>query len=137
MSYNCKVVADSIAENGCRLTTFEVTYPRIILAEWNTHRVFSRNTASSRAIKSEKLIQSIKDNPFIPEKFPADKPGMQNNEWLSGDAHEEAKAKWLEARDSALDYVSTFDKMGVHKQIANRLLETFMWVNTITSSTEW
>lgn len=137
MSFDCKIVADSISDNEIRLTTFEVTFPRIILAEWNTHRVFSRNTASSRAIKSERLIQAIQENPFIPEKFPKNKAGMQNNEWLDGQDHEDAKALWLEARDSALGFVEKFGQKNVHKQIANRILEPFMWVTNVTSSTEW
>lgn len=135
--YKAKVIADSISEAGCRLVTIEVTMPRIVLAEYNTHRVFSRNTASSRAIKSERLIKAIEENPFIPEKFPANKAGMQATEWLEGDAHIEAEAQWLYARDNALRTVKKFETLGVHKQIANRLLEPFMWVTNVTSATEW
>ena len=40
--------------------------PRIILAEFNTHRLFSRNSASSRAIPFKKMVQSVLENPFIP-----------------------------------------------------------------------
>ncbi len=135
--YQSKIVADSIAHNGCRLTTFEVTFPRFILAEWNTHRVFSRNTASSRAIPIEKIIASVEDNPFIPEKFPKNQAGMQNDEWLEGEEAEKARMEWLESRNLAVDQVQKLIKLNVHKQIANRILEPFMWVTSVTSSTQW
>jgi hypothetical protein len=137
MSYNCKIVADSVAENDCRLTTFEITFPRMILAEWNTHRVFSRNTASSRAIPVEKLMKSIQESPFIPERFPKNKPGMASTEWLDGEDHIAAEAQWLYARDQALNFAQNLETLQVHKQVANRLLEPFMWVTSVTSSTEW
>jgi len=135
--YSAKVIEDSIAENGCRLTTVECTFPRIVLAEWNTHRVFSRNTASSRAIPVKKLIKAIKENPFIPERFPKNQAGMQNSVWLTGYKEKFAKKAWLTARTLALWSATLLDKIGVHKQIGNRLLEPFMWVTSVTSSTEW
>jgi len=135
--YDTKIVADSIAENGCRLTTFEITMPRIILAEWNTHRVFSRNTASSRAIPVKKMIDSVMENPFIPERFPKNEAGMSNSEWLEGEEAEKAKIEWLESRNLAVDQVQKLIKLNVHKQIANRILEPFMWVTSVTSSTQW
>ena len=49
------IAADSINVKGKRITTFIVTMPRIVLAELNTHRVFSRNSASSRAIPFTKM----------------------------------------------------------------------------------
>lgn len=135
--YQCKIVADSISDSGCRLTTFEVTFPRLILSEWNTHRVFSRNTASSRAIPVKRLLKAIKDSPFIPEKFPKNQAGMSNNEWLGGWKEALAKFCWFRARDLSLILAFFMTKLGVHKQISNRLLEPFMWTTSVTSSTEW
>lgn len=135
--YAAKIVADSIAENGCRLTTFEVTMPRIILSEWNTHRMFSRNTASSRAIPVKKMIDAIKDNPFIPERFPKNQAGMSNDEWLEGQEEQNALASWLAARDAALTIANQLTDLNVHKQISNRLLEPFMWTTSVTSATDW
>lgn len=135
--FNSKIVADSVAENGARLTTFEVTFPRLILAEWNTHRVFSRNTASSRAIPVEKLMKAVEEAPYIPERFPKNQAGMANAEWLVGEEHEKAVEAWLKARDRALESVDTLKGLNVHKQTANRILEPFMWVTSVTSSTEW
>lgn len=78
MTYAAKIVADSIA--GTRLTSIEVTFPRFILAEFNTHRVFSRNSASSRAIPVEKRIAQVRSNPFVPEAFSKNRRGMQAEE---------------------------------------------------------
>ena len=66
-AYECKVLADSVSPEGARLTTMEVTFPRIILAEMNTHRVFSRNSASSRAIPIKKRIEMVKKHPYVPQ----------------------------------------------------------------------
>ena len=60
MEIKARIVADSMAPNGCRITTFELEFPRIILCEWNTHRQISRNTASSRAIPVAKMIELIR-----------------------------------------------------------------------------
>ena len=66
MSYKCEILADSIGPQGNRLTTFKVTYPRIIHAEMCRHRILSRNTASSRAIPFDKMVKDVLENPFIP-----------------------------------------------------------------------
>ncbi len=71
MAYECKILADSLSDRGHRLTTFLVTYPRIVLPEMNTHSMFSRNTASSRDIPIKKHIQNVLDDPFIPKEFGA------------------------------------------------------------------
>ena len=31
MAYQAKIIADSVSPAGCRLTTMEVTFPRIVL----------------------------------------------------------------------------------------------------------
>ena len=83
MSYKCEIVADSINSNNNRLTTFLITYPRIIHSELMTHRVFSRNSASSRAIPFEKMVKMVEDDPFIPIAWQKNHPGMQGTEYLS------------------------------------------------------
>lgn len=135
--YQAKIVADSIAESGCRLTTFEVTYPLIIHAEIMTHRVFSRNVASNRAIPVAKLLAAVTDNPFIPERFPVNKAGMQNDEWLEESCETEARNVWLDARDNAKASAENLMVLGVHKQIANRLLAPFLWTTAVITSTDW
>ncbi len=135
--YEAKIVADSIANNGARLVTFEVTYPLIIHAEILTHRVFSRNVASNRAIPVDKMVASVTDTPFIPEKFPLNKAGMQNEAWLESTDAEWAEKLWLEARDYAVGYARALEKIKVHKQITNRLLAPFLWTTAVISSTDW
>lgn len=136
MSYAAKVICDSTAA-GVRLTTLEVTLPRIVLAEFNTHRMFSRNSASSRAIPVEKRIKAIKEDPFIPEGFALNKPGMQAGEYL--DERDEMKARhaWLHGRDAAIDAAERLLDCGIHKQWVNRLLEPFSWTTVVITATEW
>jgi len=102
MAYECRIECDSINDKGIRLTTFVVTFPRIILAEFNTHRVFSRNSASSRAIPVRKQIRAVLDDPFIPAEFGTDQPGMQAGTPLGKDKYEIAKNIWLQQRDKAV-----------------------------------
>lgn len=82
---SAKVVGDSKNEFGDRITSMVVTFPRIILAEFNTHRMFSRNTSSSRAIPFKRMLKSVMENPFIPMAFQKDHPGMQGKEYFSSD----------------------------------------------------
>lgn len=135
--YSAKIVADSLAPSGKRLTTMEVCFPRIILAEFNTHRQFSRNSASSRAIPVEKMIQRVMDDPFIPERFPVNEKGMQASAFFEGADANSVKGAWLFARDKAVECAKNLLAFGVHKQIANRLLEPFLWHTVIVTATEW
>ena len=135
--HSAKVIADSLSPDGARLTTLEVTFPRIILAEFNTHRVFSRNSASSRAIPVEKMLKIVRENPYIPTHWGKNQKGMQAEEELSEDLQKQARDLWLEARDRAIGVVDDLLDLGLHKQITNRLLEPFMWHTVIVTSTEW
>ena len=137
MAYASKIIADSISPMGHRITSYETTMPRIVLAEFNTHRVFSRNSASSRAIPIGKMLARCAEDPFIPEKWPKNGKGMQADGFLEGQAEELARAFWLDGRDRVMDIVGLMEKHGVHKQITNRLLEPFLWHTIIVTSTEW
>lgn len=132
--YQANILADSIGPHQIRLTTFEVTFPRFILAEVNTHRVLSRNSASSRAIPTEKQIDRVLNYPFIPE-FNERVKGMGVGEPLTGGAKTKAQAVWLGQRDQAI--VAARELLHVDKSRANRLLEPFMWHTAIISATEW
>lgn len=137
MSYVCKILADSISDAGHRLTTFEVTFPRFVLAEFNTHRMLSRNSASSRAIPVEKSIQAVEDDPFVPEEFGVNQPGMSADNVLSDQNLEYAKILWMGARDAAIDYTAHLDNVKVHKGLSNRILEPFKWHTVIVTATDW
>jgi hypothetical protein len=142
MKIQAKILADSISERGDRITTYLLTFPRIILAEFNTHRSFSRNSASSRAIPFKKMVESVEKNPFIPIAWQKDHKGMQGTEYItSKDDIENCISVWLKARNDAvkqsicLNGAEGFER--VTKQLCNRLLEPFMWHTVICTATEW
>lgn len=137
MAYSARVLADSISESGYRLTTMEVTFPRFVLAEFNTHRVFSRNSASSRAIPFAKQIAKIIEDPFIPEYWGANQSGMQAATEIPKKEQIKAKQAWLKARDVAIELASGLAELPVHKQTVNRLIEPFMWHTVLVTSSEW
>lgn len=140
MGYAARVLKDSITYRGHeahRLTTMEVTFPRIVLAEFNTHRVLSRNSASSRAIPVEKRIAMIEADPFEPESFGKNQKGMQASEVLASDDDHMARAEWTLARVDAIRHAKALAMIGVHKQLANRLIEPFCWHTVIVTATEW
>ncbi len=132
---SAKVVADSTNGYGNRLTTMEVVFPRIILAEFNTHRMLSKNSASSRAIPFEKMVKSVHETPFIPLAFQKDHKGMQGTEYYQDDSL--PKAVWLEARNYAMTVATSMHNAKITKQLCNRLLEPFMYHKVIVSATEW
>lgn len=132
------VVGDSINSAGKRLTSLLCTFPRFILAEVNTHRAFSRNSASSRAIPFKKMYATVLRNPCIPYVWMKDHPGMQGTEFFEDlNDLKWLKEKWLQARDKMLDSADELHQFGLTKQLANRLLEPFMWHTALISSTEW
>lgn len=137
MAYEARVIKDSLSPEGVRLTTMEITFPRIVLAEFNTHRTFSRNSASSRAIPVEKMLQRVQDNPFVPIYWGKNQKGMQAEQELTEGEQALARGRWLKARDSAVSEARELLDLGVHKQITNRLVEPFLWHTVIVSSTEW
>lgn len=111
--------------------------PRIVLAEANTHRAWSRNSASSRAIPVEKMLTRVVEQPYIPEEWGRNGKGMQAHGDLPEEAWEECERLWLLARDQAVDVAKKLAHVGVHKQTTNRLLEPFMWHTIIVTATEW
>jgi thymidylate synthase ThyX len=137
VAYAAKIIADSISEAGDRLTTFEVTYPRPIHSEMMTHRNFSRNAGSSRAIPVEKMIRNVLDDPFIPIYWGKNQKGMQAEVELDETDQLYARQEWDVAMNRAVECVKNLQEIGVHKQIANRLLEPFSWITVIITATEW
>lgn len=132
-----EILLDSVSQTGDRLTTFILTYPRFIHSEIMTHRVFSRNAASSRAIPVKKMLEEVKNNPAMPVYWGKNQSGMQAKEELTGYELDKAKQYWLEARDHAISVVEDLQRIGLHKQIANRILEPWFHMRTILTGTEW
>lgn len=134
---NAQIVADSLDPRGNRLTSMLITFPRFILAELNTHRMLSKNSASSRAIPFNKMVESVQNNPFIPIAWQKDHKGMQGSEYLNKEESDYAKRDWLDAKRFAIDVAQRMHKTKVTKQLCNRLLEPFMWHTVlITGSKE-
>ena len=136
---SAEFICDSINEFGNRLTTMKVTFPRFILAELNTHRMFSRNSASSRAIPFEKMVNSVMENPFIPIAWQKDHKGMQGTEYFATDSVEASDLHdhWLEGRDWSVKKAKSLSERNLTKQLCNRLLEPFMWHTVLITATEF
>lgn len=152
MTITAIVIADSVNNQGVRLTTFQLRYPRFIHAEVMTHRVFSRNASSSRAIPVERMIKDIIADTAMPIHWGKNQPGMQAREehdalvrgscgsldmidnTIDGVTREHA---WIKARDRAIAVAEDFHNAGYHKQIVNRILEPFMHINVIVSATNF
>ncbi len=111
-------------------------YPLTIHNELLTHRAFTRNSASSRAIPIERMIKEALDDPAIPIHWTKNQPGMQGYEYLDERDANEAKAVWLESRDDAVKHCRRLAKIGLHKQVANRLLGPYIHITTLISATE-
>lgn len=135
--YSVKIIQDSVNPAGVRLTTFELTYPRYIHAQLMTHRQFSRNAASSRAMPVKKMIERVKNRPVEPLHWGRNQKGMQAYQELKGWRLWMAKRNWKKARKAAIKYARRFEKLGCHKQYANRVLEPFMYITTIVTATEY
>ena len=139
-----KIIADSISEKGKRITTFELEYPRIIHSELMTHRVFSRNAMSSRAVPVSKMLQQVVENPAMPVRFGVNQRGMEDG----GDHDQKIRVEytdlefspeefWKEAAKNAAWHAEKFALAGYHKQVCNRLVEPFQRMKTVVTSTEW
>lgn len=140
-----KVVADSIATYffgaemhlGNRVTTFQLRYPRFIHAELMTHRVFSRNASSSRAIPVMTMLKEILLDPAMPIYWGANQSGMQAKSELSGLKRRLAIRVWRLARYPAVFAAFIAYKIGLHKQIANRICEPWAHISVVVTATEY
>lgn len=136
MTISAKIIADTISPVGKRITTLQLRYPRYIHAEFMTHRQFSRNASSSRAIPIEQLIKDVLEDKVEPV-FMENQKGMAASVPLTGWRLATAKLLWDQARSKAISSAHSLAAQGVHKQIANRLLEPFSHINVLVTSTEW
>lgn len=131
-----KIIEDSISESGKRITTFQLLYPRFIHAELMTHRVFSRNASSSRAIPVKKMLEMVRNEPAMPIHWGANQPGMQADNQLSHCDCYKAEVLWREAAQKASNVAERMMELGLHKQVANRILEPFQHISVVLTTTE-
>lgn len=143
MTTYAEVIKDSISHTGERLTTVEVNLHRFVLAELNTHRVFSRNSASSRAIPVKKQLKAVTSEPALFHKWTSEQPGMSGGTELQGrdlqsavDLYDRICAGTTAA---IMEYIDKHpdESTRLHKSLLNRFLEPFMWHRVIISATEW
>lgn len=132
-----KIIADSINAVGKRITTFELEYQRFIHAELLTHKMLSRNSASSRAIPVSKIVEQVLTDPAMPSWWGKNQSGMQAKEELKGEDLEEVKLVWNQAAQTAANYSKVLADNSCHKQIANRVSEPFQWMKVVVTATEW
>ena len=139
MGFSARVLLDSESPAGVRLTTMEVRYPRFIHSELMTHRVFSRNAASSRAIPIRKMIDAVREEPALPLWWGRNQPGMQADAEIDAPTRALAEAEWRRALQDALAHAERLAsaEINLHKQLVNRILEPFAWITVILTATEW
>jgi thymidylate synthase ThyX len=124
------------ADTKIEIATLVIRMPRLILAQFNTHRMFSRSAQSSRAIPVKKLLADVYANPYVPE-FRENEKGMQSSIPIRGFRRALAKFLWLSAKNFAVSIAWLLSKLNVAKEIANRVLEPFSYVTVVVTSTEW
>lgn len=137
---SAKIIADSVGYYSgamSRLTTIQLRYPRLVHSEFNTHRVFSRNASSSRAIPVAKMIEQVRNDPAAPYVWTTNKPGMQGDVVTDPELIAKYDQMWIEAANQAADNAEVLMGEGLHKQVVNRILEPFQWISVIVTATEW
>lgn len=131
------VIADTI-NDGSRITTLELVYPRYIHSEFMTHRMFSRNASSSRAVPIERVANEVIDDPVVFDYVGLNKAGMVAAEELPEELKEEFLEEWkLWGIQTALKVKLWAKKYNIHKQTLNRALEPWTRIKTIVTATEW
>lgn len=146
---NAQVICHSKAPNGEELITMEIELHRFILPEFNTHRVFSRNFQSSRAVPVEKMIEQVRTNPAMPVHWGKNQRGMvaetENDNLIIttggivGQEQTYTHTKedwWKKSAEIAAYRAEKLHEAGYHKQIVNRLLEPFMWTKGVVTATK-
>lgn len=143
-----KVIAHSkSAVNGKEIITFELEFPRLILAEFNTHNALSKNASSSRAIPVAKMLEQVRNNPAMPVRFGKKNKGMQDagehselvimtNQQADSWGGMYPEDAWRYTANIAADFAQAFDDAGYAKQICNRLIEPFQMMKVVMTATE-
>ena len=119
------------------LWTFELMYPRYIHSEFMTHRVFSRNASSSRAIPVKRMIEQVRENTVIPPKVFMNQKGMVGETEADPVTTTAFYVLWEEAAENACKTAEMMERLGIHKQHVNRILEPFQFIKVIVTATDW
>lgn len=135
LTISAKIIKDSISKNGQRIATFELEYPRIVHSEFMTHRIFSRNAASSRAIPISKMIEQVIQEPAQPVEWGLNQSGMQAKKLHKYPTT--CELAWKNAAKSAAEHAEVLKDLGLHKQVVNRVLEPYQTMKTILTATSY
>lgn len=131
------VIKDSYNTSGTRLTTFELEYPRFVHSELMTHRMLSKNCASSRAIPIQRINELVYSDPAMPVWWGQNQAGMSAKEELTGSKLDAAQTMWVFGSKMAVELSKQLHMIGLHKQITNRVTEPWQTMKTVISGTEW
>lgn len=136
-----RIVCDSIGPHGIRLTTMEMMGWQASHPDFMTHRMFSRNAASTRAIPARRFREQATIDPFWPIAWDADQPGMQGYQALNGSQLARAQRAWNRAREFTLEIhhdltECPIEGIGLHKQVANRLLIPHLGILKVVTGIE-
>lgn len=139
--FEVRVIADSMGY-GKRITTLELKYPRFIHSEFMTHRMFSRNASSSRAIPVKRIVEAVDEYPARPIHWGVNQKGMQaSSEWGDGEVRHNNDwtplEEWLHSSSDAAAHALILADNGLHKQVVNRILEPYSFIKVIVTATEW
>ncbi len=137
MTIEATVIADSVSEEGKRITTFLLRYPRFFHAELMTHRLFSRNASSSRAIPVKRILSDIRRDPATFSYWGANQKGMQASKELTGFRLKAVKGVWYAGMWFMTSSAAIAAKLGAHKQTVNRLTEPWAHINVVVTSTNY
>lgn len=132
-----EVVAHSIGPNGIPIFSLLCEYPRIIHGELMTHRLFSRNASSSRAVPFKTMIKNIKNNLFVPYQFQKRHKGMQGSSVFTGWREKVCRTLWEISAEAVFECANMMDRVGITKQLTNRITEPFSNIKVLITSTEW
>lgn len=139
------VIAHSISTiTSKEIVTFELEFPRPILAEWNTHNALSKNASSSRAIPVPTMLKQIRENPAFLSRYGAANTGMQDKgkhtESVTlrhmGFNEYTAEGAWAVAGRVMADFAEDFHNAGYAKQVCNRLIEPWQMMKVVMTATE-
>jgi len=132
-----ELVRDSVSIFDQRITTLKLVYPRIIHDEFLTHRAFSRNASSNRAIPLERILADLRDNYYIPNVFDQEKRGMSSDTPLPETLQKQAESLWIEGIEKTIETCKSLEGLGIHKQFINYLLLPYQYITVLVTATDW
>jgi thymidylate synthase ThyX len=131
------IIKHSISKNSPEIATLHLRYPRLMHADFMTHRVFSRNAASNRAMPTTTIISNIENDLVLPLKHFKNQKGMYGSELLNendtNNCNDLINSLWKETKEVVLK----LDELGLHKQNKNRYLEAFQHIDVLLTTTEF